>query len=183
MFAIAFDLTVAKIRKHHPKGVSRAYSEIGRELRMKGFERTQGSVYLTERNDLANLFAAVRALEGMPWFAHCVRDIRGFRVEEWSDFTPMVTERVRSSSMGARITPRKKRGEAGGFKEDRALYAAGPSADLVGQVRRFGDDGPAYEILENLAGGQVLVEIIYSEERLTLPVTEILADPVAETIP
>lgn len=31
MFAVAFDLTVAKVRKHYPQGVSRAYAEIGRE--------------------------------------------------------------------------------------------------------------------------------------------------------
>jgi len=29
MYAVAFDLTVEATEKHHPKGVSQAYSEIG----------------------------------------------------------------------------------------------------------------------------------------------------------
>jgi virulence-associated protein VapD len=182
MFAIAFDLTVAKVKKHHPQGVSRAYVEIGRELRTKGFDRKQGSVYLTNRNDLANLFAAIRALESLSWFPFCVRDIRGFRVEEWSDFTAMVTERARAHSAGADVTLQKKRGRATGFQEDATVYAAGPS-ELIGQVRRFGDEGPAYEVMELLPNDEVLVEVIYSEERLALPVAEVLADPMAETIP
>ena len=182
MFAIAFDLTVAKVRKHHPKGVSRAYSDIGRELRMKGFERTQGSVYLTERNDLANLFAAVRALEDMPWFANCVRDIRGFRVEEWSDFTPMVTERAVKDEVANDTPQRKKRAKSAGFQEDAPRYSAS-DADLVGQIKRFGDDGPAYEVIELLPRGEVLIEVVYSEERLALPLAEVLADPIAETVP
>jgi virulence-associated protein VapD len=90
MFAIAFDMVVADIRRHYPKGISSAYSEIGRTLRPFGFERVQGSVYLAERDNLANLFDAIAALKAMAWFARCARDIRGFRVESWSDFTASV---------------------------------------------------------------------------------------------
>ncbi len=90
MFAIAFDMTVASVLKHHPKGVSQAYRDIGRTLRPFGFERVQGSVYLTKNDDLANLVAAILALKGLPWLPDCVRDIRGFKVEHWSDFTPIV---------------------------------------------------------------------------------------------
>ena len=32
MFAIAFDMVVAEIRQHYPKGISSAYTEIGRTL-------------------------------------------------------------------------------------------------------------------------------------------------------
>jgi virulence-associated protein VapD len=38
----------------------------------------------------ATLFAAITALKAMPWFPGSVRDIRAFRVEQWSDFTPTV---------------------------------------------------------------------------------------------
>ena len=50
----------------------------------------QGSVYLSPNEDLARLFAAITALKAMPWFPGSVRDIRAFRVEQWSDFTPTV---------------------------------------------------------------------------------------------
>lgn len=91
MFAIAFDMTVAEVLKHHPKGVAQAYRDIGAALRPFGFERVQGSVYLTESNDLGNLFAAISVLKAIAWVPRCMRDIRGFRVENWSDFTPAVT--------------------------------------------------------------------------------------------
>lgn len=90
MFAIAFDMTVADVLKHHPKGVSQAYRDIGATLRPFGFERVQGSVYLTANDDMGNLFAAISALRELSWLPRCVRDIRGFRVENWSDFTPHV---------------------------------------------------------------------------------------------
>lgn len=37
-----------------------------------------------------NLFNAINALKEIEWFRKSVRDIRGYRVEEWSDFTESV---------------------------------------------------------------------------------------------
>ena len=90
MFAIAFDMVVADIREHYTKGISSAYTEIEKTLEPFGFERVQGSVYLTRNSDLSNLFDAIGALKVMRWFRLCARDIRGFRVENWSDFTASV---------------------------------------------------------------------------------------------
>jgi virulence-associated protein VapD len=90
MFAIAFDLIVAETEKRHPRGAAAAYSEIGTTLRRFSFERVQGSVYITTDNDMANLFTALLALKALPWFPLSVRDIRGFRIENWSDFTPLI---------------------------------------------------------------------------------------------
>ena len=90
MFAIAFDLVVAETAHRHPKGVSQAYADIGAALASFGFERVQGSLYTTASEDLANLFAAIVALKALPWLPGSVRDIRAFRVEQWSDFTRLV---------------------------------------------------------------------------------------------
>jgi virulence-associated protein VapD len=90
MFAIAFDMTVADIREHYPKGISSAYAEIGKVIAPFGFERVQGSVYVTPSSDMAQLLAAVLALKALHWFPICVRDVRGFKVESWSDFTQIV---------------------------------------------------------------------------------------------
>lgn len=90
MFAIAFDLIVADAEEHHPRGVAAAYAEIAATLKKFDFARVQGSVYVTEKNDMANLFAALLALKGLPWFPQAVRDIRGFKIENWSDFTPII---------------------------------------------------------------------------------------------
>jgi virulence-associated protein VapD len=90
MFAIAFDLVVTDTAHHHPKGVSQAYADIGGTLAGFGFERVQGSLYTTPSEDLANLFGAIMALKALPWLPASVRDIRAFRVEQWSDFTKLV---------------------------------------------------------------------------------------------
>jgi virulence-associated protein VapD len=90
MFAIAFDLVVAKTAENHPKSVSQAYADIGAVLAGFAFDRVQGSLYITNRDDLANLFSAILALKALPWLPDSVRDIRAFKVEHWSDFTSIV---------------------------------------------------------------------------------------------
>ena len=90
MFAIAFDMTVADIWAHYPKGISSAYNEIARIVAPLGFERVQGSVYLGSSDDITKLFDAINALTALNWFRICARDVRGFRVENWSDFTASV---------------------------------------------------------------------------------------------
>ena len=47
-------------------------------------------MYVTDLDDMTNLFSAILALKALPWFPKSVRDVRGFRVELWSDFTPLV---------------------------------------------------------------------------------------------
>lgn len=39
---------------------------------------------------MANLFQAIVELKSLPWFAASVRDIRAFRIEQWSYFTPVI---------------------------------------------------------------------------------------------
>ncbi|MFO1433830.1 MAG: virulence factor [Candidatus Competibacteraceae bacterium] len=90
MYAIAFDLVVADTEQHHPKGVSQAYAEIGSILNEHGFRRVQGSLYVTDNEDMANLFLAIQSLKAQLWFPKSVRDIRAFRIEQWSDFTALV---------------------------------------------------------------------------------------------
>ena len=90
MFAIAFDLIVADTSRNHPKGVTQAYNDIGSTLASFGFERIQGRVYVTDSEDMANLFQAIMALKALPWLPNSVRNIRAFRIEQWSDFTPVI---------------------------------------------------------------------------------------------
>lgn len=90
MYALAFDLVVADTRQHHPKGVSQAYTDIYYILEDHNFRRIQGSLYVTDNEDMANLFQAIQALRACAWFRKSVRDIRAFRIEQWSDFTAVV---------------------------------------------------------------------------------------------
>ncbi len=90
MYAVAFDLVVTDTEKHHPKGVTQTYIEIGAVLAERGFRRVQGSLYVSDNEDMANLFLAIQALRARAWFPKSVRDIRAFCIEQWSDFTPVV---------------------------------------------------------------------------------------------
>ncbi|GHT32841.1 endoribonuclease VapD [Bacteroidia bacterium] len=91
MFAIAFDMSIADLKKNYGgESYNNAYFDIRIKLREFGFYNTQGSVYLTENRDMSNLFKAIAALRSTEWFRLSVRDIRAFRVEDWSDFTDYV---------------------------------------------------------------------------------------------
>ncbi len=90
MFAIAFDLVVKDTIQNHPKGISQAYSDVGACLKKFDFYWAQGSLYLTDSDDLSNLFQAISALKALAWFPNSVRDIRAFKVEHWSNFTQFV---------------------------------------------------------------------------------------------
>ena len=87
MFAIGFDLLVRQTELSHPKSVAQAYADIGALLNRYGFTRVQGSVYISQNDSLVNVTLAMNALRSLAWFPRCVRDIRAFKVEHWSDFT------------------------------------------------------------------------------------------------
>ena len=70
-----------------------------------------------------------------------------------------------------------------GFEETQAAYASDDPRKLIGQIRRLGDAGPAYEIMKIDDAGNVAIEIIYSGEKVVCPIAEVLEDPMAETIP
>lgn len=50
----------------------------------------QGRLYVTEDENMVNLFLAIQALRARVWFPRSVRDIRAFHIEQWSDFTQVL---------------------------------------------------------------------------------------------
>lgn len=92
MYAIAFDLKIDELKKHYGEPYNKAYDEIRQELEKLGFEWTQGSVYISqsEKDTLTKVYKAINVLSRIDWFKKSVRDIRAFKVEDWSDFTEIV---------------------------------------------------------------------------------------------
>lgn len=92
LFAIAFDLQIETLKETFGEPYNSAYDEIRRELEKVGFEWLQGSVYLsrTETDSLTVVYKAINTLSKISWFKESVRDIRAFKVEDWSDFTEVV---------------------------------------------------------------------------------------------
>ena len=92
MYAIAFDMEIAKLKKHYGDPYNSAYDEIRKTMDSLGFEWIQGSLYLakSEKNNLTYVYRAIDTLKNIEWFKKSVRDIRAFKVEDWSDFTEIV---------------------------------------------------------------------------------------------
>lgn len=90
MFAIAFDLSTAELKKHYGEPYNSAYIEVQKALEFRGFKWTQGSLYITDNDDMANLMLALNDLKKIEWFSKSVKDIRSFRVENWSNFTDYI---------------------------------------------------------------------------------------------
>lgn len=94
MYAIAFDMVISDLEKYYGKPYNNAYYEISNVLQDFEFYRMQGSLYLSTNTDMANLMEAIQTLSEIEWFANSVRDIRGFRVEDWSNFTKLVKKKA-----------------------------------------------------------------------------------------
>jgi len=90
MFAISFDMVISDLKGHYGEPYNRAYFEIKVLLESCDFEWIQGSTYMTQSDDLGTLYKAISALSKIDWFKKSVRDIRGFKVENWSNFTEIV---------------------------------------------------------------------------------------------
>ena len=90
MFAISFDMSVSALTTNYGHPYNRAYYEIKKTLKSCGFEWIQGSTYLSRSEDMSSIILAISTLSKIDWFKKSVRDIRGYRVENWSDFTHLV---------------------------------------------------------------------------------------------
>lgn len=91
MYAITFDMVISDLKLHYGKQYHSAYSEIKKVMKENDFYWIQGSTYITESSLIA-VTKAMNSLDKINWFRKSVRDIRAFRIEDWSDFTPMFKE-------------------------------------------------------------------------------------------
>ena len=92
MYAISFDMEVAKLKEHYGEPYNPAYDEIRKTMGDLGFEWVQGSLYLAteKKNNLTYVYKAIDSLKKIEWFKKSVRNIRAFKVEDLSDFTDIV---------------------------------------------------------------------------------------------
>lgn len=94
MYAITFDMNVDDLQKYYGAPYNPAYDEIRHEMEELGFEWTHGSLYVSTnpKNTLTSVYKAINRLSTIDWFKKSVRDIRAFKVEDWSDFTEVVKD-------------------------------------------------------------------------------------------
>lgn len=87
MYAIAFDLNISEVKTYYNINYNNAYFEIKKILKKYGFQWIQGSTYASKENDLLKITQVITALKSVDWFVRSVRDIRVFKMEDYSDFT------------------------------------------------------------------------------------------------
>jgi virulence-associated protein VapD len=92
-FAIALELDIKVLQQSYPAATwQNAYADIGRFLRLRGFDRQQGSVYFGDDSvDVVRCQTTVQELTiEFDWFAPSVSDICMLRIEENNDLRPAV---------------------------------------------------------------------------------------------
>ena len=92
MYAISFDMEVSKLKENYGEPYNGAYDEIKKTMDKLGFNWVQWSLYLarTNENSLTTVYKSIDKLKNIEWFRSSVRDIRAFKVEDWSDFTEII---------------------------------------------------------------------------------------------
>jgi len=88
MYAIVFDLVIADLKRHYGERYHRAYSDIRKVMRQNGFLWIQGSTYVTDQS-MVSITLEKNVLNRIDWFKKSIRDIRAFKIEDWSNFTAM----------------------------------------------------------------------------------------------
>lgn len=69
-----------------------------------------------------------------------------------------------------------------GFSEEQSEYSAPNQPVAIGQFRRLGGVGPAYQVLD-IAAENVTIEVVESEEIVRLKLADVGQDPLTDTIP
>ena len=91
MYALSFDLVITDLKDNYKKGpYNNAYYEIKVLLKSIGFVWIQGSTYVTSNSDMGVLVKAIMELSKLDWFKKSVRDISGYKIEDWSNFTDII---------------------------------------------------------------------------------------------
>ena len=83
-------LVVADTEQDHPKGVTQGLHRDRCGTWRAWLCCVQGSLYVTDNEDMANLFPPSSRSVCVDEFPKSVRDTRAFRIEQWSDFTLVV---------------------------------------------------------------------------------------------
>lgn len=94
MYAVLFDLKIDTLKIECGKLYNRAYDEIRQELESIGFEWVQDNLYINfkDENNLVKVYLAINKLSNIAWFKKSVRNIRAFKVEDWSNFTEIIKQ-------------------------------------------------------------------------------------------
>jgi virulence-associated protein VapD len=83
---------IAQAEESHPKGYSQAYADIARVLSGFSFLTSAGQSVRHEKRRPSQPVFCHACAPRIALVSTTVRDIRAFRLEQWSDFTPLMKQ-------------------------------------------------------------------------------------------
>lgn len=88
MFALAFDFDIGDLEVHYGPQIDACNDVVREFLELRGFDWVQDGLYHLQSDDMGPLFQAIQDLTTViGWFSPSIRNLRAFKVEQWSDFT------------------------------------------------------------------------------------------------
>jgi virulence-associated protein VapD len=82
LYAIAFDIQQDEL--------DIIYCEVEQVLRSNNFERVQDNLHLSRENDIAKIYRAINGLREIILFKENLKEIRVFKISDWSNFTEII---------------------------------------------------------------------------------------------
>ncbi|WP_322627561.1 hypothetical protein [Aedoeadaptatus coxii] len=94
MYAIVLDLNFEILKNHFEDPHKIAFDEISHELKGFAFEKTTGNIFIhrLEKDGLRDLYCAINRLSTISWLKESLRELRAFKIEDWSNFTSIIKE-------------------------------------------------------------------------------------------
>lgn len=89
MYGITLELNTQDLQMFYSYTEQQAYAEIAEILSQYGFD-SMGRAFISQSDNVADLFTAVSALREVSWFSSSVRTLHSFKIEQWSDLTKFV---------------------------------------------------------------------------------------------
>lgn len=94
MYAIIIDFNTDILTNYFEDPCNMAFDEISHELKGFAFEKTTGNIFIhrLEKDGLKDLYRAINRLSTIPWLKDSIRELRAFKIEDWSNFTSIIKE-------------------------------------------------------------------------------------------
>ncbi len=100
MYGLVFYLNKSILKAEYGENHHDAYEEVRDILRHYGFHWLSNSFYFSRSlNSILKIYQAVKALKELPWFVSSLVSIHVFKMEDMSDFTEYLKDKMKKVKM------------------------------------------------------------------------------------
>lgn len=100
MYGLVFYLNKSILKTEYGENHHDAYEEVRDILRHYGFHWLSNSFYFSRSlNSILKIYQVVKALKELPWFVSSLVSIHVFKMEDMSDFTEYLKDKMKKVKM------------------------------------------------------------------------------------